>query len=141
MSSTALIPKSALALQIQDILEQHELSELKKIMHRRHCLNQFNLYLVYIFHFIQSAGILTTTIATGYTYTELIWVGVGLNLLASMINIYEKTNAALSKRLLADIEKIKAGHYVDEGIVDMPLDVKQNTLMATHAVPEDTNAQ
>ena len=127
MSGTALIPKSSIANQIQDIFEQHELDELKTLMHRRHCLNQCNLYLVYIFHLIQSAGILTTTIATGYNYTYLIWVGVGLNLFASMINIYEKTNASMSKRLMTDIEKIKTGNFTDEGAVDIPLDSKQDT--------------
>jgi hypothetical protein len=145
MSSTALVTKTALASQIQEIFDQHELDELKTIMHRRHCLNQCNLYLVYIFHLIQSAGILTTTIATGYNYTELIWVGVGLNLLASMINIYEKTNAAMSKRLLMDIDKIKAGQFVDEGAVDIPLDVKPNAPMLTPTLvpinPDDVNTQ
>jgi len=71
-----------------------------------------------MFHFVQSGGILTTTIATGYSLTYLIWVGVGLNILASLLNVYEKTNANLLKKLLTDIESIKAGKYVDEGSIE-----------------------
>ena len=108
-------------------------------MSRRQCLNQCNLYLVYIFHLIQSAGILTTTIATGYNYTYLIWVGVGLNLLASMINIYEKTNASMSKRLMTDIEKIKTGQFTDEGAVDIPLDQKQETPSSSGVHSDDAH--
>ena len=36
-------------------------------------------------------------------------------MLASLIDIYEKTNNNISKKLLADIQKIKEGTYVDEG--------------------------
>jgi hypothetical protein len=71
-----------------------------------------------MFHMVQSGGILTTTIATGYNLTYLIWVGVGLNILATLLNVYEKTNANLSKKLLTDIESIKAGKYVDEGSIE-----------------------
>jgi hypothetical protein len=46
---------------------------------------------------------------------ELVWIGVGMNILASLINIFEKTNESISKRLLKDISAIKNGTYVDEG--------------------------
>jgi hypothetical protein len=38
-----------------------------------------------------------------------------MNILASLINIFEKTNESISKRLLKDISAIKNGTYVDEG--------------------------
>jgi hypothetical protein len=71
-----------------------------------------------MFHFVQSAGILTTTIATGYNYTYLIWIGVGLNVLASLLNVYEKTNSNLLKTYLKDIDSIKNGKFTDEGAVE-----------------------
>ncbi len=73
--------------------------------------------LIYLFHIIQSAGILTTTIAAGYDMKSLVWAGVGLNILASLINVFEKTNNSISKRLMADIQAIKDGSFVDEGTV------------------------
>lgn len=100
--------------EIQTILDANKLEDLKQFISRRKCLNTWNITLVYFFHVIQSAGILTTTIAAGYDNKELIWVGVGLNILASLINVFEKTNNGISKHLLKDIEAIKEGTYVDE---------------------------
>jgi hypothetical protein len=117
MSETALV-KIPIATQIQEIFEQNEIDDLKRMMSSRHSLNCCNIWLIYMFHLIQSGGILTTTIATGYNLTYLIWVGVGLNILATLLNVYEKTNANLSKKLLTDIESIKAGKYVDEGSIE-----------------------
>jgi len=69
---------------------------------------------IYFFHIVQSAGILTTTIAAGYDMKEIIWLGVGLNILASLINVFEKTNNGISKKLMKDIQAIKEGTFVDE---------------------------
>jgi hypothetical protein len=52
---------------------------------------------------------------------ELIWVGVGFNILATLVNVFEKTNNSISKNLLKDIESIKAGTFTDEGnFVELP---------------------
>ena len=105
-----------LGLEIQHIFDANKLADLKEFINRRKCLNNWNIALVYLFHFIQSAGILTTTIAAGYDIKAIVWVGVGLNILASMINIFEKTNNGISKKLMKDIQAIKDGTYVDESV-------------------------
>jgi len=140
MSETALV-KIPIAMQIQEIFEQNEIDDLKRMMSRRHSLNCCNIWLIYMFHLIQSGGILTTTIATGYNLTYLIWVGVGLNILATLLNVYEKTNANLSKKLLTDIESIKAGKYVDEGSIEQkpenapPTPLKNNNSTVILSLP------
>jgi hypothetical protein len=101
--------------QIHNIFNENKINDLKKFLHKRACLNNTNQVLIYLFHIIQSAGVLTTTIAAGYNMKELVWIGVGMNILASLINIFEKTNESISKRLLKDISAIKNGTYVDEG--------------------------
>ena len=106
--------------EIQSILEKNKLDDLKEFINKRKCLNSCNLALIYLFHIVQSAGILTTTIAAGYNFKEVIWVGVGLNILASIINAFEKTNSSISKGLLKDINAIRDGTYVDESAVEMP---------------------
>jgi len=106
--------------EIQSILEKNKLEDLKEFIGKRKCLNGCNLALIYLFHIVQSAGILTTTIAAGYNFKEVIWVGVGLNILASIINAFEKTNSSISKGLLKDINAIRDGTYVDESAVEMP---------------------
>jgi len=45
---------------------------------------------------------------------------VGLNLCASLINVYEKTNNNILKKLMADIKAIKDDNYVDEGALIEP---------------------
>lgn len=109
--------KENISLQIKKVFEENVLSDLKRFIEKRQCLNQTNMILIYLFHIVQSAGILTTTIATGYNVREYIWIGVGLNVLASLINAFEQTNNNISKKLLQDIQSIKDGKYVDEGIV------------------------
>jgi hypothetical protein len=101
--------------EIQTIFEVNKLNDLKAFMQKRKCLNEWNMALIYLFHIVQSAGILTTTIAAGYDMKLLVWVGVGFNILASLINVFEKTNNGISKHLLKDINAIKDGTYVDEG--------------------------
>jgi hypothetical protein len=117
MSSTALIPKP-LSVQIQALMDAHQIDELKNFISRRSCLNKCNLFLIYFFHLVQSAGILTTTIATGYNLSYLIWVGVGLNILASLLNIYEKNNANILKKLEEEIEDIREGKPVEEATIE-----------------------
>ena len=68
---------------IYDIFESNKVKDLQKFLSKRSCLNNCNIVLIYLFHIIQSIGILTTTIATGYEVREYIWIGIGLNILAS----------------------------------------------------------
>ena len=49
------------------------MSDLKRFLEKRQCLNVANSYLIYLFHFIQSAGILTTSIAAASDDKKLIW--------------------------------------------------------------------
>lgn len=105
---------SSTSLEIQNILSNNKLTDLKRFLNFRRCLNSTNLCLIYLFHLIQSSGILVTSFATGTHNTNLLWIGIALNLLASIIIIYEKTNSSLLKKLIADIKLIKEGNYVDE---------------------------
>jgi hypothetical protein len=116
-----------ISIEIKDIFEQNELDDLKRFLAERQRLNMWNKNLLYLFHLVQSAGILTTTIAAGYDQKFLIWIGVGLNMFASLIDIYEKTNNKLLKKLMADIQKIRDGSYVDEGEL-VETDDKKNSI-------------
>lgn len=103
------------SLEIQTILDKNRVNDLKGFLKKRQCLNATNMYLIYLFHLVQSAGILTTSFAAGSNDTKLVWIGIGLNFLASLISVYEKTNSSLLKKLLNDINLIKDGNYIDEG--------------------------
>ena len=102
------------ASEIKKIFDDNTLTDLKRFIKKRECLNATNSYLIYLFHFIQSAGILTSSIATGRNNINLIWVGISLNILASLINVYEKTNNSILKKTMNNIKLIKDGNYIDE---------------------------
>jgi hypothetical protein len=120
VTASIVVETPSIASEIQAIFEKNKLSDLKEFVSKRKCLNEFNMALMYLFHIVQSAGILTTTIAAGYDMKELVWIGVGINIVASLINIFEKTNAGISKRLLKDIEAIRDGSFVDQSDVYEP---------------------
>jgi hypothetical protein len=103
--------------EIRIIFEENKMSDLKRFMAKRQSLNAANGWLIYAFHVFQSAGILTTTRATGYNIRELIWVGVGLNVISTLMNVFEKINTSISTKLMKDITSIREDRYVDEGTV------------------------
>jgi hypothetical protein len=51
--------------------------------------------------------------------------------LASLLNVYEKTNANLLKTYLKDIDAIKAGTFTDEGGIEKP-EAKQPSSKEEH---------
>jgi len=128
-------------LEIRNIFNQNKIQDLKKFIGKRACLNRTNQYLNYLFHIIQSAGVLTTTIAAGYDMKELVWFGVGMNIVASLINVFEKSNDAISKRVFKDIHAIKNGTYVDEGTLVEIDDKPTATATDTKKTTEDLESQ
>jgi hypothetical protein len=132
------VTSSDVSMQIQAIFEQNKLGDLKEFVRKRKCLNEFNTVLMYLFHVVQSAGILTTTIAAGYDMKELIWIGVGINIVASLINIFEKTNLSISKHLMKDIEAIRNGTFVDESdIIEPPAPPAKTPLLSGNEKSEE----
>ena len=79
-------------------------------------LNKFTAFLMYGSYIFQSTGIFVTTVATGYSFPELTWVGIGLNMMSTLMIVFEKINVSISTRILKDIQSIKDGTYVDEGV-------------------------
>jgi len=106
------------SLEINNVFEKNKLNDLNHFLNTRRKLNQHNLSLIRFFHIIQTAGILTTTIAAGYDIKYLVWIGVGLNCIASLLHIFEKTNTEVSKKMLKDITAIKNNNYIDESEFD-----------------------
>jgi hypothetical protein len=114
-----------IAIQIEEIFEQNKINDLKRFIKKRQSLNSCNICLSYLYYLVQSVGILTTTIGTGYNIKELIWSGIGVNVLASLIHSYEQINNNLSIKLLKNIENIKKNNYVDEDVlIDLSEDNK-----------------
>jgi hypothetical protein len=111
--------------QIQQLLEKNKIEDLKRFLSRRKYLNCSNIALLYLFHIIQSAGILTTTIAAGYDNRNMVWIGAGLNALAAIIHIFERTNESLINQYGKDIQNIKDDKYLDESAIDVESEEKE----------------
>lgn len=112
---------------INDLFDNNKLDDLERFLDKRKNLNNINSKLIYIYHLFQSAGILTTTIAAGYDLRYLIWVGVGLNCIAELINIYEQINNTMLNKLLNNIKLIKDNKYIDEdALVDIEMSSNTN---------------
>ena len=99
---------------INEILHKNSLDDLQKFIKRRACLNNCNMFLTYLFHLLQAGGMITTAISATYNYKEVLWIGITLNSVASLISIYEKINQTASDKLLENIKSIKSGEYLDE---------------------------
>jgi len=128
----------AVTLEIKVILEEKKIMDLKRFLDRRKTLNLTNSYLIYVFYFVQSAGILTTSFAAGthsfgwLSNDQLIWCGIMLNILASLIHVYEKTNNSILKKTMKDIKAIKDGTYIDEGELVEPDEDKKDSDSIVH---------
>ncbi len=112
--------------EIRDIFEKNKVNDLKRFIKRRQCLNGCNVAMSYMFYFVQSAGILATTIGTGYSIKELIWSGIGLNIIASLCHSYEQVNNNISTKLLKNIQNIKNNTYIDEDTMATLDDTKKD---------------
>lgn len=99
---------------IQQVLEKNKLEDLETFLKRRHCLNRCNSSMIYLFHVIQSVGILASSYSASSGDTRYLWAGIGLNMCASIIQIYEKINNDQMKKIYLDIQSIQKGTYLDE---------------------------
>ena len=102
---------------IIEILNKNKMEDLTRFLQNRQCLNKTNICFVYLFHIFQTAGLLTTAIAQSFNMSTVVWIGIGINALATLIHIFQQTNNKISKHMLDNIVKIKNGTYVDESVL------------------------
>ena len=115
--SRPYITQDEVSVQIKEIFAKNQLDDLNRFISKRARLNKFTTFLMYGSYVFQSTGIFVTTLATGYTLPELTWVGIGLNMMSTLMIVFEKLNTSISAKILKDIQSIKDGTYIDEGII------------------------
>jgi hypothetical protein len=103
--------------EIKQLLDENTINDLKRFLNKRQCLNTTNSYLIYLFHLVQSAGILTSSYAVSNNDNNLAWIGISLSVFATLIHTYEKTNNFILKKTMNNINTIKEGKYVDEDCI------------------------
>jgi hypothetical protein len=131
MTSLSQIVSDQVSLEIIEIFNKNKISDLKKFMLDRENLNYYNSYLSYLFHIIQTSGVLLTSLSASNNNQYLLWSGISLNMFAQLILIFEKINDSKLKKRMNDIKSIKEGTYIDDSpLVDVDKDVvsdKSNT--------------
>ena len=103
--------KETIESQINSLFDNNKLDDLKDFMKKRKCLNTCNIYILYLFHIVQLSGILISSIGVNLNDIKLIWLGISLNMLASLIQVYEKINYFQLKKIMNDIKLIKEDTY------------------------------
>jgi hypothetical protein len=104
-------------VEIKNIFSQNQVDDLKRFIITRAKLNKFTKLLMYGSYIFQTAGIFITTVSTGYKLPSLTWVGVGLNMISTLMIVFEKINTSISIKIMKDIQSIRDGTYVDEGVI------------------------
>ena len=128
MSSISTIKNDKINLEIINIFNKNEINDLKKFMKNRENLNYYNSHLIYLFHIIQTSGILITSISASSNNKHLLWTGITLNMLSYLILIFEKINDSQLKKNMIDIQLIKDGKYVDEStLIDVYKDITESS--------------
>ena len=108
------------SIEIENIFNENKVHDLKRFMVKRQQLNDCNIKLRYMHYIMHYSSILVTTVAVSYNnntdihLVNMIWIGISLNILSSLINSFERMNKTMSNKLLSDIYKIKTDTYVDE---------------------------
>lgn len=122
-----LLHNMTITVKIDEILETNKINDLKRFIEKREKLNQYNIYIRYSYYVIHYSSILATTFAVGYIggincedpavflVKELIWAGICLNMISTVLSSFEQMNKTISKKMLRDIMNIKNGNYIDEG--------------------------
>lgn len=113
--------------QIDEIFETNKINDLKRFIKKREEINNFNIYIRYSYYIIHYSSVLATTFAVGYVggivcddpaifiVKDLIWTGIALNMISTILSSFEQMNKSMSKKMLRDIMNIKNGNYIDEG--------------------------
>lgn len=68
----ALMTDDTLNEAVKARIRQNAVEDLERFLRTRERLNTWNWYLMYLFHFTQAAGILVTTVSTGYNFKECV---------------------------------------------------------------------
>jgi hypothetical protein len=108
------------SIEIENIFNENKVNDLKRFMVKRQQLNNCNIKLRYLHYIMHYSSILVTTVAVSYNnntdihLVNMIWIGISLNIVSSLISSFEKMNKSMSTKLLNDIYKIKTDTYIDE---------------------------
>lgn len=110
-------------------LQENRLKDLNQLLEARDKIHALNIWLTYMFHFTQAFGVFTVAICQALDLGKYAFIGVGMNILASVFEAIRQFNTKLSVKKLKDIDSIRRGDYVDEGEIDVGQDRQKSSDM------------
>ena len=99
--------------QIQKLIDQNAVNDLKTSFAKRDCLNTTNLILNYVLNAATITGLFFATFGTSFDNKTFQWIGLGFIFFASLLDSYQKNHVSMLKTLLLDITNIQKGSYID----------------------------
>ena len=106
------------AIKIKNIINQNKVDDLLRFMNKRQNINCSNQVLGYGFYIIQSVAVFTSSLGQYLDNTYLIWSGIGLTSIGTLIHAIINSNNKINTSLMTNIKSIHAGNYVDEVAID-----------------------
>ena len=106
------------ALKINNMINQNKVEDLKRFISKRQNLNVSNQWFGYLFYILQTASVFSTSLGQSYGNPYLIWSGIGLTSIGTLIHAIINSNTKIKNNLMKNIKEIKGGSYIDELNID-----------------------
>lgn len=106
------------AIKIKNIINRNKVDDLLRFMNKRQNINCSNQVLGYGFYVIQSVAVFTSSLGQYLDNTYLIWSGIGLTSIGTLIHAIINSNNKINTSLMTNIKSIHLGNYVDEVAID-----------------------
>jgi len=99
---------------VNEIFNKNKIDDLNNFVKKRSCLNTSNEILSVLFYIFQSGNVFITSLGNAYKNPYLIWSGVGMGTLASILYLLMNNNTKINTRLMTNIKAIRENKYTDE---------------------------
>ena len=104
--------------QINNIINKNKVDDLIRFINKRQNINASNQWMGYSFYIIQTISIFSTSLGQYLENTYLIWTGIGLTSVGTLIHSIINSNTKINNNLMNNIKLIKKGDYIDESVID-----------------------
>jgi hypothetical protein len=139
MDNNIVITDEDTAIKINNIINKNKVEDLMRFMNKRQNINCGNQVLGYLFYLIQTISVFSTSLGQYNENVYLIWTGIGLTSVGTLIHAIINSNNKINSSLMANIKAIHSGDYVDEIAIDGLDDKKGGSTPVIAKVPKIKN--
>ena len=136
MENEIIITDEQTAIKINNIINKNKVEDLMRFMNKRQNINCGNQVLGYLFYLIQTISVFSTSLGQYNENVYLIWTGIGLTSVGTLIHAIINSNNKINSSLMANIKAIHAGDYVDEIAIDGLDDKKGGSTPVIAKIPK-----